>query len=801
MAPDGIILIDEGTGGGSDTGGLVETLRNSGFDVAQCGSLAEGLERLKDRLAGGSPAAAALIGARLPSPVRAARQINQIDPHLQLVFLADEARNVQLRRDLRFAPLPGTHWSLASLGDRGSALNVVRNAARSSAQRRSLRTTLDRLNLQLASTAPPDSADYRKLVASDRYLASILSFARDAIISTDAEGKIVSWNRAAEQLFGYPEHEAQGETADLLVSEAERERLRELIEELRGDSSGTTAEFSARRADRAAFDVEMSVAPVRDEAGRQTGAVIIAHDITERKQAEEQLRTLANAIPQLAWMAHPDGHIFWYNRRWYEYTGTTPEQMEGWGWQSVHDPEVLPHVIERWKTSLETGGPFEMEFPLKGADGRFRSFLTRVTPHTDGRGRVVRWFGTNTDVEELRRALRQAEESNRLKDEFLATVSHELRTPLTAVLGWAHLLRSGQLDEESSARALETIDRNARAQNRMIEELLDVSRIITGKLRLDVRPVDLPLVVEEAVESVRPAADAKAVRLQLVLDPRAGPVSGDPDRLQQVIWNLLSNAVKFTHKGGRVQVRLERINSHVELTVSDTGQGIETEFLPFVFDRFRQADMTKRRAHGGLGLGLAIARHLVELHGGAVSAASGGPGRGATFTVTLPLLVVRAEAGAAERRHPTAVESLPYESGPALDGLRVLVVDDEPDTRELLAAVLKGRGAAVTLAASAGEALEALERETPHVLVSDIGMPGEDGYDLIRRVRALPPERGGNVPAAALTAYAREDDRIRALLAGFQIHIPKPVNPAELAAVVATLAGGAKPRNLADSPR
>ncbi|HZI20839.1 MAG TPA: PAS domain S-box protein [Pyrinomonadaceae bacterium] len=788
MASD-IILIDEGPGGDSGTGELVETLRSSGSKVMLCESLAEGLERLEDLFVSDSPAAAALIGTRLPSPVRAARQINRIDPHLQLVFLADETRQAQLRRELRFAPLPGTHWSLASLGDRGSALNVVRNAALSSAQRRSLRTTLDRLNLQLASTPPPDSADYRKLVASDRYLASIMSFARDAIISTDGEGKIVSWNSAAERLFGYPEHRAQGEPADILVFEAERKSLRELFEGLRGDSSGATAEFSARRADGTAFNAELSVAPVRGEAGRQTGAVIIVHDITERKQAEEQLQTLANAIPQLAWMAHADGHIFWYNRRWYEYTGTTPEQMEGWGWQSVHDPEMLPRVVKRWKVSLETGEPFEMEFPLKGADGLFRWFLTRVTPHTDGRGGVLRWFGTNTDVEELRSALRQAEESNRLKDEFLATVSHELRTPLTAVLGWAHLLRSGQLDGEASARALETIERNARAQNRMIEELLDVSRIITGKLRLDVRQVDLPLVVEAAVESVRPAADAKAVRLQLVLDPRAGPISGDPDRLQQVIWNLLSNAVKFTHKGGRVQVRLERINSHVELTVSDTGPGIEPDFLPFVFDRFRQADMTKKRAHGGLGLGLAIARHLVELHGGAIRAASGGTEQGATFTVTLPLMVVRAEPSPAERRHPAAVEGVPYVSGPALDGLRVLVVDDEPDTRELLAAVLKGRGAVVTLAASAGEALKALERETPHVLVSDIGMPGEDGYELIRRVRLLPPERGGNIPAAALTAYAREDDRIRALLTGFQIHIPKPVNPAELAAVVATLAG------------
>ena len=793
MPSDTVVLIDEGGGADSAPGELVEALRGAGFDVHACEGLAEGLERLRGLSAGGAPAVAALIGTRLPSPVKAARQISQLDPQLQLVFLADETRHAQLRRDLRFAPLPGAHWTLAPLGDRAPLLQAVRDAARSSGQRRNLRTTLDRLNLRIASAPPPDSADYRKLVASDRYLASILSFARDAIISTDAEGKIVSWNKGAERLFGYREHQVQGGPADVLVSEPQREEMRGLIVRPRADSSGTTVEFSARRADATTFDVEMSVAPIRDESGRQAGAVIIAHDITERKRAEEQLRTLADAVPLLAWMAEPDGHIFWYNRRWYEYTGTTPEQMLGWGWQSVHDPEVLPRVVERWRASVESGEPFEMEFPLKSATGEFRSFLTRVTPLKDERGRVLRWFGTNTDVEELRRALRRAEEASRLKDEFLATVSHELRTPLTAVLGWAHLLRSGQMDDESVARALETIERNARAQNRMIDELLDVSRIITGKLRLDVRPVELPLVVETAVESVRPAAEARGVRLQAILDPRAGPVSGDPDRLQQVIWNLLSNAVKFTPKGGRVQVRLARINSHVEITVSDTGQGIEPEFLPYVFDRFRQADMTQTRAHGGLGLGLAIARHLLELHGGTISAASAGAGRGATFTVTLPLMVVHAEPGAAaERRHPTAVESLPYESGPALDGLRVLIVDDEPDTREMLEAVLSARGAAVVTVASAGEALGALGRETFDVLVSDIGMPGEDGYELIRRVRALGPGRG-SVPAAALTAYARDDDRIRALLAGFQIHIPKPVNPAELAAVIATLAGRTKP--------
>jgi signal transduction histidine kinase len=388
-----------------------------------------------------------------------------------------------------------------------------------------------------------------------------------------------------------------------------------------------------------------------------------------------------------------------------------------------------------------------------------------------------------------RSARAEAEAANRLKDEFLATVSHELRTPLNAVLGWLHMLQTGKLSEPEAARAIETIYRNAKAQAQLIEDLLDISRVITGSLRLEVRPVALAEVVEAAVEAISPAAQAKEVRLQVVIDPMAGPVSGDSGRLQQVVWNLVSNAIKFTPRGGRVQVRLERLGSDLEIVVSDTGQGISPAFLPYIFDRFRQADGTSSRAHRGLGLGLAIVRHLVELHGGSVHADSPGQGRGATFTVRLPLMVGRVAPYDDLRTHPTAeVEALP-QSTVALSGVRVLVVDDEEDTREWLVTLLEKYGASVETAASAAEALEAVTDHELDVLVSDIEMPVEDGYTLIRKVRALGAERGGRIPAAALTAYARTVDRQRALAAGYQIHVPKPVEPAELVTVVASLVG------------
>ncbi len=389
-------------------------------------------------------------------------------------------------------------------------------------------------------------------------------------------------------------------------------------------------------------------------------------------------------------------------------------------------------------------------------------------------------------------ARNEAERANRLKDEFLATISHELRNPLNAIMGWAHMLQLGKLNEANTERAVETIYRNAKSQSQLVADLLDVSRIISGKLRLDVRAVDLIYIVNAALDSIRPAADAKGIRLQTILDPAAGPISGDADRLQQVVWNLLTNAVKFTPKGGKIQVTVQRFDSHVEVAVSDSGVGISQEFLPYVFDRFRQADASTTRIHGGLGLGLSIVRQLVDLHGGSVSVQSDGEGKGASFTIILPFVAVISNENDTEVGYPARNdEIISFEGLPSLHGLRVLVVDDEADTRELISEVLKGCGSEVILSCSAAEALEALSKHQPDILISDLGMPDEDGYSLISKIRALPPERGGQIPAAALTAYARAEDRMRVLRAGFQFHLPKPVDSAELVTVVASLAGRA----------
>ncbi|HEX8139829.1 MAG TPA: ATP-binding protein [Pyrinomonadaceae bacterium] len=382
-----------------------------------------------------------------------------------------------------------------------------------------------------------------------------------------------------------------------------------------------------------------------------------------------------------------------------------------------------------------------------------------------------------------------AEASNRLKDEFLATLSHELRTPLTAVLGWLSLLRSGKLDEETRAKALETIERNASAQAQLIDDILDVSRVITGKLRLDVRPFDLEQVIDAAIASVHPAAEAKQIRIETIIDREAAITWGDATRLQQVIWNLLSNAVKFTPKEGRITVRLSRVGSHTRIEVRDTGQGINPEFLPFVFDRFRQADSTSTRTHSGLGLGLAIVRHLVEMHGGSVTAESEGEGRGATFTLDLPVRAMRPEAEAEVVAYKSVGEGAEGLDGhPQLEGIKVLVVDNEADARDMVRQALEQCGAEVSTASSTAEALAALEESRPDVLVSDIGMPGDDGYDLIRRVRAMEEGRGPALPAVALTAYAGEEDRRQALSAGFHEHLAKPVELARLTSLVAGLA-------------
>jgi PAS domain S-box-containing protein len=480
------------------------------------------------------------------------------------------------------------------------------------------------------------------------------------------------------------------------------------------------------------------------------GSVIFTHEDRERGADKQEMETAAREGRALDERLHvrKDGSRFWSS-------GLLMALRDGEG-----------HLRGYSKMLRDATRSRQTEDMLRDANGRLVAAAVR---------------------EQEARA--DAEEANRLKDEFLATLSHELRTPLTAILGWARLLRSGRLDERSGARALEIIERNADAQNQLIEDILDVSRIITGKLALHVEPVEPVAVIEAAVEAVRPAAEARRVELNVLLSPEPSPVSGDAARLRQVIWNLLTNAVKFTPEGGRVEVRVERTDSHVRIKVSDTGEGIDPKFLPYVFDRFRQADASTTRKRGGLGLGLAIVRHLVELHGGTVSAESEGRGRGTTFTVSLP--AADTQASGPEGSRPAREESIPTfaDCPPSLSGLRVLVVDDEPDTLDFLVAVLEGCEAEVMTASSAAEAFRLMREAKPDVVVSDIGMPDEDGYEFIRKVRRLGDDEGGRTPAIALTAYAREEDRRATIRAGFQTHMTKPVEPSELAEVIADLVG------------
>ncbi|NOT64088.1 MAG: PAS domain S-box protein, partial [Acidobacteria bacterium] len=526
------------------------------------------------------------------------------------------------------------------------------------------------------------------------------------------------------------------------------------------------------------------------------------------RASEEKFRDMADNISQFAWMADTQGWIFWYNQRWYDYTGTTLEQMQGWGWRTVHHPDHLERVIERLQRSWDTGEVWEDTFPLRGKDGAYRWFLSRALPIRDAAGKVLRWFGTNTDVTEQRAAEEALREADRRKDEFLAVVSHELRSPLNAILGWARMLHAQRRDDPEITRITEIIQRNGRTQIQLIEDLLDTARIISGKLRLETRPVALIEIIAAALDTVRPAAESKHIALETVYEMSSpeshsqaggqsiGQITGDADRLQQVVWNLLANAVKFTPEGGRVSLTLRQPAEGAQIVVSDTGQGIPPELLPYVFDRFRQGDSSSSRRFGGLGLGLALVKHLVELHGGHVQVTSAGSGQGSTFTVTLPVgKPARGKCNVEATIHPAsrAASTAAKDHADLLKGLRVLVVDDDEAGREWVALTLRQAGALVTLVDSAAAARAALTHATPDapfdLLLSDIGMPGEDGYEMMRHVRAHADERVRSIRAVALTAYTRTPDRLKALQAGFQTHLAKPVEEDELLAVVASLSG------------
>jgi len=515
-----------------------------------------------------------------------------------------------------------------------------------------------------------------------------------------------------------------------------------------------------------------------------------------RRVSESRFRALLESAPDGIVIADRDGRIRIVNRQAELLFGYEREELLGRDIeillpdsarrrhvehreQYVAAPAVRPMgrglaLSGRRKDGIEFPAEISLS-PLQTDDGLL---ITAVVRDVSERRRAE---AQQLELVRAQAARAEAEAANRTKDQFLATLSHELRTPLNAVYGWVGVLRAGSLDEAGVARALEVIERSARVQVQMIDALLDTSRIIAGKMQLDVRLVDPRTVIEAALDVVEPAAAAKQIRVQPVLDPRAGPIMGDAERLQQVVWNLLSNSVKFTPKGGRVQVHLRRINSHIEIEVADTGEGIEAALLPFIFDRFRQGIGERR---GGLGIGLSLVRHLVELHGGEVRAHSEGPGRGAIFVVKLPVTITKSPE--TTDRHPAVSLGRPAATSGTLQGLHVLAVEDDADSLELLGTVLAAQGARVTTAVSATEAMEALVRETPDIILSDIEMPGGDGYSLVRDIRGA-QSAWRSVPIVAVTAYSRVEDRIRLLSSGFNMHLPKPVDPSELAAVITSL--------------
>ncbi|UNU25233.1 PAS domain-containing protein [Microcoleus vaginatus] len=527
------------------------------------------------------------------------------------------------------------------------------------------------------------------------------------------------------------------------------------------------------------------VSLMQEVVARLWTVILHARTLHDLHESEARFRALADNIAQLAWMTDETGWIFWYNQRWFDYTGTTLEEMQGWGWQQVHHPEHLDRVVAKFRRCIERGEAWEDTFPLRGKDGSYRWFLSRAVPIRDEQNKLLRWCGTNTDITDRKvaeaererllarekEAREEAERANRVKDEFLAVLSHELRTPLNPILGWAKLLQSNVLTPEKQRYALETIERNAKLQTQLIEDLLDVSGILQGKVSLNIAPVDLTGVINAAIETVRLAAQVKSIQISTQFAPHLGPVLGDAGRLQQVVWNLLSNAVKFTPPGGKIEVVLDRVDTKAQITVTDTGKGIEPDFLPYIFDYFRQADSTMTRKFGGLGLGLAIVRHLVELHGGRVKSDSPGEGKGATLTVWIPLMPVQPQ---------TSPAAIAPEQSFNLSGIKVLAVDDDADARDLVVFLLEDCGARVTAVSNAADALAVLTESVPDLLLSDIGMPDTDGYMLMRQVRALAPDKGGLVRAIALTAYAGEIDYQQALAAGFQRHICKPLDPDKL---------------------
>jgi PAS domain S-box-containing protein len=642
------------------------------------------------------------------------------------------------------------------------------------------------------------TATERRIVlrrTEDIYRKAIEDIRDFAIFMLDVDGIVTNWNVGGQHILDYSEEEIVGKDSSKLFTTEDRTKDIPRKEMATAAMVGRAEDerWHVRR-DGSRFWASGVMTPVRDYSGKLLGFSKVMRDMTERnKLTEERDRFFTLSMDMLS-IVHLDGRFQRINPAFQQVLGFSEEELLAMSLFELLHPDDREET-KRGYESLSSGESIKwMENRLRTRDGTYKWVAWSYFPvPEDGLA-----FAVGRDMTELRQMhevlqqrAEELEDANRIKDEFLATLSHELRTPLTSILGWVRLLNSNQLGEKERERAVNVIQRNAEAQSKLIEDLLDVSRIITGKLRFDVQPVSFASITESAVNSLRPAIDAKQLQLEMTIDPAAGPILSDPSRLQQIVANLLSNAIKFTPAGGQIQVCLKRHESHVRLDVIDTGVGIEAEHLPHIFERFRQVDSSNVRAHGGLGLGLAIVDYLVRQQAGTVCAKSEGVGKGAKFTVEFPLTsseVIRSEAGRVEVFSDTAkalIDEKPVEA--KLKHRRILLVEDDPDTRELLKTVLRRHGAEVTAARSSANALSEIARAKPDVIISDIGMVGENGHELIRKIRSLSPEAGGHIPAIALTAYARPADRRRALMAGFQTHLAKPVDPDDLLAVIMSL--------------
>ena len=634
--------------------------------------------------------------------------------------------------------------------------------------------------------------DMRELDHARAYAESLIKNAPDPVFVSDLEGKIHQANDAVFSLLGFRPDELIEQSLSRIISPEETWEFMVALREVVDRGVTRNARLHPRSASGDVIPTTLNASALRDTEGRVIGAIGILRDMRELDKARAYAESLIKNAPDPVFVSDLEGKILQANDAVSHLLGFRQDEVVEQSVSRFLGADETREFVAALREVVEHGVSRNVRLHPRSASGEVISTTLNASALRDADGNVIGAIGILRDMRAYEQVLHDLEDSRRelrdadqAKDRFLAIVSHELRTPLTAMLGWVRLLTTGRLDDATSARALPVIERNTKLLAQLIDDLLDVSGIIAGKLRLEVGPVDLVAVIESAIEAVQGLADAKSIGLKAVLDPSAGSVAGDPGRLQQVVWNLLANAIKFTPNRGRIDLRLERAGAHARLTVRDTGRGISPELLPHIFDRFRQDERT--RQHGGLGLGLAIVRHIVKLHEGNVWAESDGEGRGATLVVELPLPI--------EDVSPAAKPAIVYrrlESASSrlinLAGRRILVVDDEADARDLLAQILGQAGADVIVAGSAAEALETLRRWRPDVLVSDIGMPGDDGYVLIRKVRALGAGEGGQVRALALTAYARSEDRALALEAGFHTHIAKPVDPLELTALIAGLA-------------